>query len=455
MTFLVVTVAALLGLATVGYLCRHLYMEQRSKFQAEASEVKKLLIKELNSKGLKNFDMKAFADSVGSKPSIVQAAANELYSQLWDKVLSDGVITEEEKASLKRLATALAFDEANQLAIEKKRKGERYGVAVKELLDRAEIGNEDINSMKRLRKNLGLTHVDTQSISRKETKAAYLALFREIIDNSVIEPNELRQLTNFRKAFELSDDDANEIVRKDAAKLYNEWFTGIVNSGEINADQEQALHMLANVFNLPEKLVDEHNTILQRMKELADFRKGNIPAIRTSKLLESGESCYVDESCRFSWETQLAIKSVVGVLMITSNRIVFTSTLRSFEFKPSKIVDIELTDDDTIELSVSSSRGAGSYTIDRAERVAAILEGIVRRHNYILSESFSNAKSRHIPGDVRRAVWHRDGGACVMCKASDYLEYDHIIPFSKGGANTVGNVQLLCRKCNGEKSNRI
>jgi 5-methylcytosine-specific restriction endonuclease McrA len=35
------------------------------------------------------------------------------------------------------------------------------------------------------------------------------------------------------------------------------------------------------------------------------------------------------------------------------------------------------------------------------------------------------------------------------------LEFDHIIPHAKGGANTEGNVRLLCRRCNNEKGDRI
>jgi len=62
---------------------------------------------------------------------------------------------------------------------------------------------------------------------------------------------------------------------------------------------------------------------------------------------------------------------------------------------------------------------------------------------------------RYVPQDVRQAVWQRDGGKCVQCRADNYLEYDHIIPHSKGGANSVANVQLLCRSCNLKKSDRI
>lgn len=35
------------------------------------------------------------------------------------------------------------------------------------------------------------------------------------------------------------------------------------------------------------------------------------------------------------------------------------------------------------------------------------------------------------------------------------LEFDHIIPHSKGGANTYRNIQLLCEPCNRSKSAKI
>ena len=64
-------------------------------------------------------------------------------------------------------------------------------------------------------------------------------------------------------------------------------------------------------------------------------------------------------------------------------------------------------------------------------------------------------RSRAIPNGVKDAVWNRDNGCCIQCGSSINIEFDHIIPFSKGGANTYRNIQILCQTCNRVKSNKI
>lgn len=67
----------------------------------------------------------------------------------------------------------------------------------------------------------------------------------------------------------------------------------------------------------------------------------------------------------------------------------------------------------------------------------------------------NGAGNRKISSKTKREVWRRDEGKCSNCGSRENLEYDHIIPVSKGGSNTARNVELLCQKCNREKSNKI
>ena len=67
-------------------------------------------------------------------------------------------------------------------------------------------------------------------------------------------------------------------------------------------------------------------------------------------------------------------------------------------------------------------------------------------------------EGRHIPRAVMLKVVRRDNHICQTCcqhVRDDEIEFDHIIPVSKGGPTTVENLQLLCRSCNRKKSNSL
>lgn len=52
---------------------------------------------------------------------------------------------------------------------------------------------------------------------------------------------------------------------------------------------------------------------------------------------------------------------------------------------------------------------------------------------------------RYIPSEVRIKVWLRDEGKCKKCGGKENLEFDHIIPISRGGSNSKNNIELLCK----------
>jgi HNH endonuclease len=192
-----------------------------------------------------------------------------------------------------------------------------------------------------------------------------------------------------------------------------------------------------------------------------NIRNGRLPSISTNRMLEGGEICHVEFSCTYVWkkrrkrqgETTIVDEEAKGDVTITSNRILFNSDGYSFEFRPSKIVDISKKAD-TVEIKTSINKGSGLYYVDDAKYIEAILFGLVSSHNF-QTENLSSERTRHISSLVKRKTWAKDGGKCVYCSAKEYLEYDHIIPFSKGGSNSENNIQLLCRNCNLAKSDRI
>jgi 5-methylcytosine-specific restriction endonuclease McrA len=74
-----------------------------------------------------------------------------------------------------------------------------------------------------------------------------------------------------------------------------------------------------------------------------------------------------------------------------------------------------------------------------------------RAHAAMHRELAPAPRREPIPREIRLAVWQRDGGRCVECGSDFDLQYDHLIPFSMGGATSVQNLRLLCGDCNRAK----
>lgn len=72
-------------------------------------------------------------------------------------------------------------------------------------------------------------------------------------------------------------------------------------------------------------------------------------------------------------------------------------------------------------------------------------------------------KRCQIPIWTQKAVFHRDHGKCVFCgkdltgqySHSNSVNYDHIIPLNKYGANDPCNLQLSCEQCNKSKLDNV
>ena len=70
--------------------------------------------------------------------------------------------------------------------------------------------------------------------------------------------------------------------------------------------------------------------------------------------------------------------------------------------------------------------------------------------------------SRHVPVDVVRAVWERDGFRCTFvderghrCSEKRFITLEHKQPFARGGPPTVDNLALLCKAHNAHRAREV
>ncbi len=81
---------------------------------------------------------------------------------------------------------------------------------------------------------------------------------------------------------------------------------------------------------------------------------------------------------------------------------------------------------------------------------------------FFVNEPFTETKElrrigRNIPRSVMLRIVRRDNYLCQICGRhlrDDEIEFDHIIPISKGGSSEEQNLRLTCLKCNRKRGNR-
>lgn len=92
--------------------------------------------------------------------------------------------------------------------------------------------------------------------------------------------------------------------------------------------------------------------------------------------------------------------------------------------------------------------------LEESDKERIKFEKLRAKFDDLTSDDLNYSRPR-IPEKVRIEIWRRDGGKCARCGSRVNLEYDHIVPISKGGSNTARNIELLCEKHNRSKSNNV
>jgi len=125
------------------------------------------------------------------------------------------------------------------------------------------------------------------------------------------------------------------------------------------------------------------------------------------------------------------------------------------EYFKNKEVEIENQLKETLKLQLLQEHKE-KIEKQKINQLKEQLRSEMLQNGLITEEIDEESRSREpIPQEIQNKVWNRDGGKCVKCGSQEKLEFDHIIPFSKGGSNTYRNLQLLCEKCNRQKNNKI
>jgi len=271
----------------------------------------------------------------------------------------------------------------------------------------------------------------------------------QFLEDSVLSENEETSITHFIEQFKLEQEkylDNFEINHKIVrASILRNLFEEKPMKTRINLSGNLPFKFLKNEF-----LVYLNHGVEYFEKRIRTTYEGGSDGISVKVM----KGVYYRKS-RFRGHPVQTLKTIpigTGTIAITNKHVYFSSPNKNFRVRYDRIVSITPFDDGI---------GLQKEGTSSQPQIFKNLDGwfyynfIKNSDKFVLETEKVSVSSRKISQVVKDKVWNRDAGKCVECDSSEKLEFDHIIPFSKGGANTYRNIQLLCEECNRRKSNNI
>lgn len=444
-----------LALLAVAVLAGILILRARGEHQRELKkQFYRTAIYAIRERGFDQFAFKELADQCALSRREAQAAAEEIYASYFRSAVKDAVITDQERQYLNQLSCALALGEPRRSNIERKLSADHYAKAFSDAISDGVLTIEETQLLEDMQRRLGMTDREAYFATAGDAVDFYRSMVRLITQNGRVTPADVQRLDHIKRAAGMPDDQSLQISGPESLELYRRTVSMICQDGVITPSERHELESIRDLLRLAPSMTAELDGQVNRVATLDGIRQGMLPLVRVRTLLQSGELCHWQGHSSYLHQARANAWWVDGHLYVTDRRLIFRADAQAHEIRPKRIIDLE-SYSDAIAIYTSTRRGTMTYRCNDAEMLGAIIEGVVKKANYMASASFSSAQGRHIPDTVKRQVWSRDGARCVRCRADDYLEFDHIIPHSKGGANSVNNIQLLCRRCNLAKSDRI
>lgn len=255
--------------------------------------------------------------------------------------------------------------------------------------------------------------------------------------NSVLEELKIKSVTSFKN---------------EALKILILYIRLALNDNILSIEEKNNIKFLKLLFGIKDGDFKDNESIYTQVKNIINIQLQLIylddDSIDNSEALHKVD---LQEIFGLSYDDFLNITNHFDLLILGKSLDKETKTLKESEDfiseafrKIDSFVDSK-TLDDWIEKRAELSES------DKKK-----MDEIMEKHGLSYDEEDNKPKrSRKISQSVKDKVWNRDGGKCVLCGSNENIEFDHIVPFSKGGANTYRNIQILCESCNRRKSDNI
>lgn len=387
------------------------------------------------------------------------------FERVLQNVWKDGVISPGERKTLDWIIPALELSEKKAKAMFEVHANAFFEKQLTRALDAGNLDTKTKQYLQHLADAMAVNRAEYTYKCFKKPVIEFLSTkFNEITRQDQFLLEHWISLVEVAKELGVGKDKLCKIL-KDKSSIYVEHVLADAKAdGQLDEDEKQTINTLLTCLglNVLDKKFSQY--VLGELNEFerhANIAAGRLPSMSFPGWLEHrmGEILHGVAEAELSITRKLKsgdrIDQFSGTLCVLDNRLVFQSSEKALAVRYSSL--IALTYDEPNILFQERNKAIRSFRLADPDSVffEILRMAVAISKQRIVVNASGERPSRHISRDVRQRVWQTYGGRCVDCGASDYLEYDHIIPHSKGGSNDENNIQLLCRRCNLKKSDHI
>ncbi len=390
----------------------------------------------------------------GSPKARAKLLAEATYATYVKAAVADGVLTNQELAYLERTRVQLGVEKnvADRLLEDHVVRHFRNRITSVNYTSAADA----IELIRTVRTDLKALRASWPKIRRSLHREilAYLGrvLSTQWLDN-VMDQAEAATFKSICDKFGLRFDEVAQHFRGTVQNELEAFIGAKDAANELDTADLEYVDRICNVFGLGAAVKNRLRADIERRMAVASVRKGEFRRFKSPILLDGSENCiFAADPAHFLQADKPY--SEVGTFVLSDRRLYFApfgGGQRSLLLK--RILAVQPADNGVL-VRGNKKNASGLYVVPEPDLALATLQTAVlieKRH----IQPNDVERDRYISQSVRHVVWHRDCGRCVQCGATQHLHFDHIIPFSRGGANVSENIQLLCVACNLAKGARI
>lgn len=421
----------------------------------------------------KDFVLSKVVESVDCNAKDVAVATREYYQRLLEIYWSKGVPPLEKRNLMVFLANRLGLEKPESESFNQSAAAVYFGAKLSSILEDGVVTDDEYKELNEIASAVGVSVSHFMQIHLAAEGLGLLrGLFADAIEDGYLEPSVWNNLVQSATKLGLFKEQLQTAIIPLVTGFAEHVLANAKSERHLTSEDEDYLNWMLESFLFDPGYDDYLRTEVatlreareQELKDIAEKQKileGRLDAISPpcGLNLKSGELLYFYQKAVAQFVTNKSsgptLHSHSGRLLLTDNRLIFESQTKPMSFSFRSIVSWRAGLNNLV--TQVANKPEVIFTIpEGSERfLNEKFQAIISLHSRTMTRKLEGVVDRHIPQDVRNRVWQRYGGRCAECGARDYLEFDHIIPVAKGGSNSEQNVQLLCRRCNLAKSDKI